>query len=246
MFDSYAEIFAERARDYHAAMVACPRARDAEFVAVLGPLEGWPDGLLCDVPSGGGYLAPYMRPGLRYLGIEPARDFLQASPAALERLHGDITDVPLPDGTVDYIVSLAGLHHEPSLTQVFAEMRRLIRPGGRVVIADVGEGTAPARFLNGFVAEHNPLGHEGRFLSDTTAALAEAAGFAVTDDRQIDVPWRFDDLHQAGSFCGRLFGITALAPTQVADALGELIGFDHSNGSPQLKWTLRRLVCDAI
>ena len=31
MFDNYAEIFAERGAAYHAAMAACPHARDAEF-----------------------------------------------------------------------------------------------------------------------------------------------------------------------------------------------------------------------
>lgn len=245
MFDSYAEIFAERARDYHAAMVACPRARDAEFKAVLEPLDDCPAGLLCDIPSGGGYLAPYLRPGLRYLGVEPARDFLDASPAALERVHGDLTKVPLPDGTVDYVVSLAGLHHEPSLGTVFGEMRRLVRPGGRVVIADVADGTAPSRFLNGFVADNNPLGHDGRFLNDATSRLLEEAGFAVTLDALIDVPWTFDSRIQAGSFCRQLFGTTGLDAGQVAEAMGEIIGFAEVDGRPRLKWQLRRIVADA-
>ena len=245
MFDSYAEIFAERARDYHAAMVACPNARDSEFQAVLEPLAACPDGLLCDIPSGGGYLAPYLKPGMRYLGVEPARDFLDASPAALERVHGDITSVPLPDQTVDYVVSLAGLHHEPGLERVFGEMRRLVRPGGRVVIADVAEGTAPARFLNGFVADNNPLGHDGRFLDDGTAHLLEEAEFAVSEDKLIDVPWTFESHAQAGSFCRQLFGTTALTAEQVADALAEWIGFDKADGQPRLRWQLRRIVADA-
>ena len=245
MFDSYAEIFAERARDYHAAMVACPRARDAEFAAVLEPLAGHPDGLLCDIPSGGGYLAPYLRPGMRYVGVEPARDFLDASPDALERVHGDLTGVPLPDQTVDYVVSLAGLHHEPSLARVFAEMRRLVRLGGRVVIADVAEGTRPARFLNGFVADHNPLGHDGRFLDDRTAELLDETGFAIADDGLIAVPWSFDTREQAGGFCRQLFGTTGLSAGAVADALADLIGLDEHDGRTRLHWQLRRIVADA-
>lgn len=245
MFDTYAEIFAERARDYHAAMVACPSARDAEFEAVLEPLSGSPPGLLCDIPSGGGYLAPYLRPGMRYLGVEPAKDFLDASPAALERIHGDITKVPLPDGTVDYIVSLAGLHHEPDLRQVFREMRRLVRPRGRVVIADVAAGTRPAGFLNGFVADNNPLGHDGRFLDDGTAGLLEDAGFEVAEDRLIDVPWSFASRTRAGAFCRQLFGMTSLAADDVAAALAELIGLDERGGRTQLGWQLRRFVADA-
>ena len=37
-------------------------------------------------------------------------------------------------------VSLAGLHHAPDLDAIFAEMRRLVRPEGWVVIADVPAG----------------------------------------------------------------------------------------------------------
>ena len=38
MFDTYAEIFSERANSYHSAMKRWPRARDAEFRAALEPL----------------------------------------------------------------------------------------------------------------------------------------------------------------------------------------------------------------
>ena len=63
MFDSYAEIFAERGAAYHRAMAECPNARDAEFLAVLEPLAGR-GGLLCDMPSGGGYLAARLPAGM--------------------------------------------------------------------------------------------------------------------------------------------------------------------------------------
>ena len=39
MFDTYAEIFEKRAADYHHAMRQSPRARDAEFLAVLDPIR---------------------------------------------------------------------------------------------------------------------------------------------------------------------------------------------------------------
>ena len=55
MFDSYAEIFAERGAAYHQAMAQSPRARDSEFLMVLEPLAAMPDGLICDMPSGGDY-----------------------------------------------------------------------------------------------------------------------------------------------------------------------------------------------
>jgi SAM-dependent methyltransferase len=246
MFDSYAEIFEQRAAEYHHAMRLSPRARDAEFLAVLEPIRGASSGLVCDMPSGGGYLADYLWPGIDYLAIDPATDFFVEWPKPLQRLLAEITKVPLTDASADYVVSLAGLHHEPSLPRVFAEMRRLLRPGGRIVLMDVATDTAPARFLNGFVAENCPLGHDGRFLDEQSIGLVEAAGFAVADDQLMDVPWTFDSYDEAGEFCRHLFGMTGLGAGETVAAMEREIGFDAVEGAPRLRWTLRRVVADAI
>ena len=246
MFDTYAEIFEKRAADYHHAMRLSPRARDAEFHAVLEPLREASPGLICDMPSGGGYLADYLWPGMDYLAVDPATDFFVEWPKPLQRLLAEITKVPLAEGSADYVVSLAGLHHEPSLPRVFAEMRRLLRPRGRVVLADVAVETAPARFLNGFVAENCPLGHEGRFLDEQTAPALEAASFTVADDRLLDVPWTFGSLDEAGEFCRHLFGMTALGVGETAEAMQREIGFEVEDGRPRLRWVLRRIVADAV
>jgi len=245
VFDTYAQIFEKRAREYHHAMVVSPRARDAEFHAILDPIRGTAPGLVCDMPSGGGYLAGYLWSGMDYLAVDPATDFFVEWPRSLQRVVAEITNVPLADASVDHIVSLAGLHHEPSLPRVFEEMRRLIRPGGRAILADVAIDTPPARFLNGFVAENCPLGHDGRFLDDRTAPALAAAGFVVADDQLLEVPWLFDSFDEAGEFCRHLFGMTALGPTEVADALQQEIGFDVVDGRPRLRWILRRIVADA-
>jgi SAM-dependent methyltransferase len=247
VFDTYAEIFAQRAADYHHAMKLSPGARDAEFEAVLEPIRERPAGLVCDMPSGGGYLADNLGDAFDYIAIDPATDFFVEWPRPLQRLLAEITSVPLADGSVDYVVSLAGLHHEPSLPNVFAEMRRLLRPGGRLVLADVAVDTRPAAFLNGFVAENCPLGHDGRFLDERTAPALAAAGLAVADDRLVDVPWRFADAHEAGEFCRHLFGMTTLDAAATAAAMDREIGFEmDDDGRPRLRWVLRRIVADAV
>jgi SAM-dependent methyltransferase len=247
VFQSYTQIFSNRAESYHAAMVDLPHARDAEFEAVLEPLRGAAEGLVCDMPAGGGYLANYVPPQLSYVGVEPVEAFAASAVkrASGSTLNAPMTAVPLASGSVDFVVSLAGLHHEPDLSTVFAEIRRLLKPGGRVVLADVSVGTGPAQFLNGFVDQHNPEGHDGRFLDETTAGLLEQARLTVVDDRQVEVPWLFDSHNEAGAFCEKLFGIYGLPAEQIAQAMDEDIGFDGDNGRLRLKWTLRRIVCEA-
>jgi len=246
MFDTYAEIFAQRAADYHYAMTTSPRARDAEFNAVLDPIRDRPQGLVCDTPSGGGYLAEYLPEALDYIAIDPATDFFVEWPRPLQRLLAEITNVPLADQSVDFVVSLAGLHHEPSLAKVFTEMRRLLRPGGRVVLADVAVNTRPATFLNGFVAENCPLGHDGKFLDEATASVLEEAGFGLVEDRLLTVPWTFANLDEAGEFCRHLFGMTGLDAASVSEAMHREIGFEFEDGQPRLQWVLRRIVAGAV
>jgi SAM-dependent methyltransferase len=244
VFDTYAEIFAERAGDYHSAMQRFPRARDAEFRAVIEPLGDAASGLVCDMPSGGGYLAQHLPEGMDYLGIDPVEQFRSASQREGHRvINAPITAVPLPDGSADFVISLAGLHHEPDLAAVFAEFVRLVRPAGRIVIADAAKDTPTARFLNGFVAEHNPQGHDGHFLDEAAPPLLEAAGAAILEDRMIDMPWQFASIEQAGEFCGTLFGLGGVTRKAVAEGLETTIGFDRLGEDVRLNWALRRIVC---
>jgi SAM-dependent methyltransferase len=246
VFDTYIDIFTERAREYHLAMTTSPAARDTEFRAVVEPIAHAPNGLVCDIPSGGGYLPRYLPEGMGYVGVEPVDDFLNSGPPAYDIVKARFEDVPLPSGSVDYVVSLAGLHHEERLAPVFAEIRRLLKRGGRAVIADVAVDTPPAGFLNGFVARHNPLGHDGRFLDHGTKPALETSGIEIIGDEIVDVPWSFESFDEAATFCGNLFGIAGAGQEAVLDALAKEIGFAEEGGRIQLRWTLRRIVGEAV
>jgi len=245
MFDTYSEIFAERGAAYHRAMAECPAARGAEFRAVLEPLAGR-SGVLCDMPSGGGYLASYLPVGWRYLGVDPSQDFVSACPLGVECVQAGITDVPLAAGTADAVVSLAALHHEPDLAAVFGEMRRILQAEGRAIICDVAAGSPVAAFLNGFVDANNPMGHDGHFLDERTALLIEQSGFEIASDGLVDMPWDFESLAEAGAFCRQLFWMPKLSANEVAAAMDREIGFETNDDRPRLRWALRRIVADAV
>ncbi|MFZ1425883.1 MAG: class I SAM-dependent methyltransferase, partial [Geminicoccaceae bacterium] len=72
---------------------------------------------------------------------------VDASPAMLARARaklpqarfeqGDLTALPLPDASVDAALCALALVHLPDLRPALAELARVVRPGGRIVISDV-------------------------------------------------------------------------------------------------------------
>ncbi len=245
MFDTYASIFAKRGNAYQQAMATWPDARRAEFAALLAPLRDRPAGLVCDMPSGGGYVAGYLDPEAAYLAVEPSEAFFNACPSGGRhtRIRAPLTSVPVPSGTVDHVVSLAGLHHEPDVAAVFREMRRVVKADGLVVIADVACGSPTAGFLNGYVAAHNPQGHDGRFLDDATAGCLKAAGLRIREDATLCIPWSFANRREAAEFCYGLFGLEGVGAADVELALASELGFTDRGDRVELAWPLRRIVC---
>ena len=80
-------------------------------------------------------------------GIDLSRDQLaiakenaQGEGLDIEFIEGSIDELPFPDDSFDAIFSTLMLHHVPRgvKTAAFGEMRRVLRPGGRIVIVDFG------------------------------------------------------------------------------------------------------------
>jgi SAM-dependent methyltransferase len=59
--------------------------------------------------------------------------------------HGDVLPLPYADGTFSIVVSRFAFHHFQDPGAVLAEMRRVCRPGGRVVVCDLTASDDPAK-----------------------------------------------------------------------------------------------------
>jgi ubiquinone/menaquinone biosynthesis C-methylase UbiE len=118
--------------------------RVAEDVAATAPAGG----TVLDAGCGSGRLAVLIarrRPDLQVRGVdlEPGMVQVAARRAEQEDLAGrvhftaaDLADLPLPDHSVDLIVSTASLHHWADAGAVVASLGRVLRPSGQMWIYD--------------------------------------------------------------------------------------------------------------
>jgi SAM-dependent methyltransferase len=109
-------------------------------------------------------------------------------------LRGEIEDVPLPSGSVDVVISNCVINLSTDKPAVFAELGRVVRPGGRIGVSDV---VAEDRLSPAERAERGSFVGciAGALSSSEYRAGLEAAGFEdVTVDFTHEVA---DGLHGA-------------------------------------------------
>lgn len=241
MFQSYREIFDQRAREYHEAMRLHPRARDEEFaniVEVAAPSAGE---LLVDIPSGGGYLTAWMPEGVRLIGAETSMAFVEQGRdeyTCSRVLCESMARLPVRPATVDTIVNLAGLHHEPDPAGFFAAAHAALRPGSAFCIADVRSGSGPDGFLNGFVHAHSSMGHEGHFLDAGIADALEHAGLSVELLGPRGYSWQFPDTSAMAHYCQLLVGIDNADRERIQEGIQRHLGVDVEDAGCALRWEL--------
>lgn len=98
---------------------------------------------LLDLGCGtGALLRELVREGIpgRLAGVDLSLAMLARAranlPGVVSLTVGDAGELPWPEGALDVVVSISSLHYWPHPERALAEARRILRPGGRVVITD--------------------------------------------------------------------------------------------------------------
>jgi SAM-dependent methyltransferase len=159
--------------------------------AALNPfVEGWldklgHDGPVLDLGCGHGYWMRSMAErGMQAVGLEPEVERVADAAADGPVVAGEGARLPFRAGTVGLVWCIHVLHHLADPIRVLGEMRRVLRPGGHLVLAETVEDHPAIRVGRRLHPEWDGVPVLSRFTAATMLGLVEDAGFEVVDRRQ--------------------------------------------------------------
>ena len=176
-----------------------------------------PGETVVDLGSGGGFdcflAAKQVGPAGRVIGIDMTPDMLSKARSNAEKIGaenvefrlGEIEHLPVADNTADIIMSNCVINLSPEKLKVYREALRILKPGGRLAIADiVATQPLPPDIQQNLALVSACVG--GAATIDDTKAMLREAGFAdirikaKEESRELISQWAPGENKNAGDY----------------------------------------------
>jgi len=161
--------------------------RQRPFTPYRERVIGAASGRTVEIGIGSGLNLPFYPPAAeRVIGLDPSRRLLAMARARRERaapvdlLEGSAEAIPLDDASADTVVTTWTLCSIPDAARALGEMRRLLRPGGRLLFVE--HGRAPDAGVRWWQDRVTPAWRwlsGGCHLNRPIPDLIEGAGFRI-------------------------------------------------------------------
>jgi predicted SAM-dependent methyltransferase len=225
------EYFDKRALSYLQALDDYPHAMSNEYTTAVDMCSLEENHVLVTIPSSCERIQSYLPQSVTLIQFETTKTLSDITGISFCQWGS----IPLPSASVDRILCMASLHHcnDEERLQFYRECFRILRAGGKLIVADVEKDSNLSYWLNTFVDKYNPYGHNGVFFSKEDVSLFEIVGFQVKT-AHTEYPWIFNTKDDMIKFTQMLFMLNAdndtiyqgiqkyLSPTENSYSMGIL------------------------
>ncbi len=131
------------------------------------------------------FLLERLSKGSRLWSLDPSEEVIKQARTLVETkdlkrikfIQGTANDIKFGDATFDIVVSVMVMHHIEALNESIAEMSRVLKPSGRLIVVDF----SPSAHKLGFQSRH---AKEDFFTSASVSKAARAAGLHPRAEEQ--------------------------------------------------------------
>ena len=128
------------------------------------------------------------------LDITPAMLSIGKETAKTERIEnidfviGDAAELPFPDNSFDIVLSRLAFHHFPDINQPFAEMVRILKPSGKLVLIDMETEEEPLRKIADSIEKMRDSSHVRNLSQKEMFSLYRKHGMTVSCRETVRMP----------------------------------------------------------
>jgi SAM-dependent methyltransferase len=197
--DQVSDAFGSTAANYLTSTVHAT-GKDLRTLATV--VAATPDATVLDMGCGAGHASFAVAPrAAKVVAYDLAPQMLATvEAAAAERGFGNIVtqegaaeSLPFDAGTFDWVISRFSAHHWHDVPRAMAEVRRVLKPGGRVLFIDIAGADHPLLDIHVQAVELLRDGsHIRDYRADEWLGFFERAGFSSNVRERWRLPLEFD------------------------------------------------------
>jgi len=169
---------------------------EATLNAVLQAVDFRGNEAVLDVPCGTGELQRRLIakwPDLCITGVDLSPGMLAQAKAKDDAhraswIEADVTEIPLPDESFDCVICANSFHYFHAPSEALSEMRRVLRPGGRLLLVDWCDDYWTCKACSWWLRLTDKAFYRTYSLK-ACASLAANAGFQVEQKRHFRIDW---------------------------------------------------------
>jgi ubiquinone/menaquinone biosynthesis C-methylase UbiE len=176
---SSSEQFSKTAASY---LESATHARGPDLLALVEHARATGSEVALDVGTNVGHTLRAIAPLVRYaVGADVATEALRLNRSVTKATNtalvvADAAELPFPDATFDLVTCRLAAHHFPRPGSSFAQIARVLRPGGRLLLVDNYAPADPAldRWINELEQLRDHTHVRARTLEEELALLRDA------------------------------------------------------------------------